>query len=100
MNLVSGKQQLFRMCALQHYYGAYKTLLLEFHDYELSNRGDQIFTLAKYRQSSNKTAILGIYLPLVPRHLASKTIAHRGLAKKKKKIPRVVLLLPLLHTSK
>ena len=37
VNLVSGIQQMFRMCALQHYCGAHITLPLEFHSYELSN---------------------------------------------------------------
>ena len=57
-----------------------------------------MFTPMKYNQSSHKAVNLGIEYHF-PRHLASKTIAHRGPAKEVHFL-RVVPLLPLLHTNK
>ena len=62
VNLVSGNQQMFRMCALQHYCGAYITLPLfmamnfEIEEIKCSHQRN-------IRKKNNKTAILGIYLP-------------------------------------
>ena len=56
-----------------------------------------MFTPTKYKQSSHKTANLGIWQQF-PRNLALKTIVHRGLAKEDHFL-RVAPLLPLLHTK-